>query len=1092
MNTYRTLSVLAVLFILTFTGAYAQQTTGILQGRVADETGGVLPGVDITARNTDTGITRVAVSDDEGRYRLSQLSLGTYQVTAELAGFQAGVVQGITLSIVQASIVNITLRVGAITEQVIVTAESSLVDTSSASVGTLVDNQTITDLPLNGRDFIQLAALQAGVVTPTTAIGGRTGDTGLKMTIGGTRPNQNAILLDGTDIKNYYGNTPGGLSRALLGVETVREFQVITNAYGAEYGRFTGGVISAVTKSGTNQFHGSLFEYHRNSALDARNFFDRNASDPTERKTPGFIKNQFGFSLGGPIVQDKTFFFGAYEGLRERLTSTITNIYPNADAHNGLLPTSSLVSGTCPIADQRPGGLCDIGFAPPIDANTPGVEAYLDLWPIANGPDNGDGTAEFAFPAPAPLNENYYLVKVDHQISDSDSFFVRYTLDWSDRFRWREQYFYGGDSIARNQYLTLEETHIFSPTVLNEFRFAFNRTRVHDIELANFDLDPSFYLLPERELLGLIRITERGPINQFGNSTREPQRHTQNLFQTMDNVVWTKGSHALKMGFNWSRFQYNSANQAGFPGSFTWLSLEDFMRNEVDSAIHFFSEPYTAGIRQNLIGIYLQDDFQVSPSLTLNLGMRYEFITLPTEVNDRVGAIFTPEQTEPTIGGSYFSRNPSLKNFSPRMGFAWDPTGSGKYSVRGGFGLFHDQLLSWLYTLVPGRSKPFAVQSDYDATQGDTIIFPTQLRDAQETDRGLQAPNIASIAATEHQPYMMSWNLTLQAEIFPGTAVTATYSGSKGVHLARLVDSNNPVGVIDADGRRFFTPCSGRGCEPPPESRRPNTTLGQNQARMWNGDSSYHGLQLGLKKRFSSGLSYQLSYTFQKFLDNGSNYTGSPGDFVTSNTLASHWLDSSMDKGPSAWNTPQTLSANASFDLPFGPGRRFGSGATGAWGKVIEGWQINGLARLADGPAVEINLGGRRFTCGTCDSRPDLIPGMDNSPNTGDPNAWFGDPTVNFTQPETGYFGNVGRNSAIGPGLATLDLSILKNFAMGETARFQFRAEFFNIMNRANFHPPERTRNAFSSGRPNLSSFGRVLETATTSRQIQFALRIDF
>jgi hypothetical protein len=812
------------------------------------------------------------------------------------------VIQGIVLSIVQDSVVNITLSVGQITEQVVVTAEGSLVDTSSANVGTLVDNQTITDLPLNGRDFIQLAALQEGVVTPTTAIGGRTGDTGLKMTIGGARPNQNAILLDGTDIKNYYGNTPGGLSRALLGVETVREFQVITNAYGAEYGRFTGGVISAVTKSGTNAFHGSVFEYHRNSALDARNFFDRNAKDPTERKTPGFIKNQFGFSIGGPIVKDRTFFFGAYEGLRERLTNTETNIYPNADAHNGLLPTSALDSGTCPIADQRPGGLCFIGFAPPAPGEH-GVEDYLGLYPIATGPDNGDGTAEFAFPAPQPLNENYYLVKVDHQLSDSDSFFVRYTLDWSDRRAWREQYLYARESIARNQYLTLEEKHIFSPTVLNEFRFAFNRTRIHDIEVPNFDVDPSFFYLRERELLGLVRITERGPINQFGNSTREPQRHTQNLFQIIDNVVWTKGNHALKMGVSFSRFQYNSSNQAGFAGSFTWFTLEGFMRNtaatgvgETDLALHYFSEPYTAGIRQSLIGIYLQDDFQVSPNLTLNLGVRYEFITLPTEVHERVGAIFTPSQTEPTIGGSYFSRNPSLKNFSPRLGFAWDPTGSGKFSVRGGFGLFHDQLLPWLYTLVPGRSSPFAIQSDYDATQGDAIIFPTQLRDAQATDRAVSAPNLAAIMATEHQPYMMSWNLTLQREVLPGTAVTATYSGSKGVHLARLSDVNVPTGVIQADGRRFFPPCSGRGCTPPPESRRHNPAFGAIQGRMWDGDSSYHGLSLGLRKRFSSGFSYQMSYTFQKFLDNGSGYTGSPGDFVTGNTLVSHWLDSSMDK----------------------------------------------------------------------------------------------------------------------------------------------------------------------------------------------------
>jgi len=251
-------------------------------------------------------------------------------------------------------------------------------------------------------------------------------------------------------------------------------------------------------------------------------------------------------------------------------------------------------------------------------------------------------------------------------------------------------------------------------------------------------------------------------------------------------------------------------------------------------------------------------------------------------------------------------------------------------------------------------------------------------------------------------------------------------------------------------------------------------------------------LTLGLKKRFSAGISYQLSYTFQKFLDNGSNYTGSPGDFVTGNTRGQHWLDAGADKAPSAWNTPQTLSANFSWDLPFGPGKAYGSGTSGFMGGLLGGWQINGLARLADGPAVEINVTGRRFTCSVCDSRPDLIPGADNSPNIGDPNQWFGDPEDNFVMHETGYFGNVGRNTAVGPGLATLDFSLLKNISIGETSRFQIRAEFFNIMNRANFHPPERTRNAFSSGRANSGSFGRILETATTPRQIQLALRIDF
>jgi len=1114
MNTYRTLSVLTVLFILTFTGAYAQQTSGSIRGTVTDETGGVLPGVDITARNTDTGITRVVISDDEGRYRLPQLALGTYQVRAELAGFQTAVVQGIVLSIVRESVVAITLRVGAITEQVIVSAETSLVNTTSASVGALVDNQTIQDLPLNGRDFIQLAALQEGVVIPTSARTSRTGDLGMKMTISGTRPNQTAVLLDGGDIKNYYGNTPGGISGSLLGVDTVREFQVITNSYAAEYGRFTGGVISAVTKSGTNEIHGSVFEYHRNSALDARNFFDRDGENPLERSDPpNFIRNQYGFTIGGPIQSDKTFFFGSYEGLRDRLTTSFVHEFMNQDAHNGLLPLSTLGDdyldtdtgqpGCAPqniIPSSAPAGdLCNVGIEPV-------VQPYLDMFPLPNtGKDFGNGNGEFISPAPEPANEDYFMVKVDHQLSDTDSFFVRYTFDWSKRQQAKEQYAYDRDSITRNQYVTLEEKHIFSPTVLNEVRFAFNRTRVHDIEILSgaVDIDPSLYLLPDRGFLGLIDVNSGQ--DQFGNSTREPQFHTQNLFQTMDNLVWTRGSHSMKMGVNWSHFQYNASNLAGFAGAFDWDSNADFLQDKPDTAIHFFSDPFVAGIRTNLIGIYFQDDLQVNPNLTLNLGVRYEFITSPTEVGDRLGGISTPSQTVPfcikpegatfeclpsPYGRSYF-RNPSLKNFSPRLGIAWDPTGSGKTSIRVGFGLFHDQLLPWLYTLAPFRGEPFAIQSDWDRDEGDTIVFPTTLRDTVATDRAVQVGNSVEIMDVVHQPYLMQWNLSLQQEIAAGTVVTATYSGSKGVHIARLVDTNLPIGIIQADGRRFFPPCSGRGCTPLPDSQRPNKSYGAISGRQWDGDSSYHGLKLGLKKRFSSGFSYQLSYAFQKYLDNGSGYTGSPGDFVTSSVSGLHPLDSSIDKGPSAWHTPQTFSANASLDLPFGPGRRFGSGATGAWGKVIEGWRINTIVTLADGPAVNIE-GSAGRTCASCSTRPDLIPGADNSPNTGDPNQWFGAVEDNFAQTERGYFGNLGRNTGVGPGLATVDFSILKNISMGETASFQFRTELFNVFNRTNLHAPERTRGAFGrSGRVN-GSFGQIRNTATTSRQIQFAMKILF
>ena len=324
----RILSLFAIVLILSFAGVSAQQTTGTISGTVIDETGGVLPGVSVIGLNTETGATRSVITDDEGRYRLLQLVPGLYQVEAELAGFQMGVVEGITLSMTQEAVIGITLRVGEITEQVIVSAEAALVETTTASVAALVDQEMIRDLPLNGRDFIQLAALQEGVIVPLSARRSVTGDVGTKVSISGTRPDQTAILLDGTDIKNNYGTTPGGVTGALLGVETIREFRVITNAYSAEYGRFTGGVISGITRSGTNQFHGSVFEFFRHSDLDARNFFDRDVDNPLERSAPPpFKRNQFGFALGGPIQQDRPSFLAAWSSCGRICPSAPSTIF---------------------------------------------------------------------------------------------------------------------------------------------------------------------------------------------------------------------------------------------------------------------------------------------------------------------------------------------------------------------------------------------------------------------------------------------------------------------------------------------------------------------------------------------------------------------------------------------------------------------------------------------------------------------------------------------------------------------------------------------------------------------------------------------
>ena len=1019
----------------------AQETGGTLAGEVRDESGAVIPGVSITLRNTETGLTRSTVTDDQGHYRLPQLPPGSYQATAELPGFQTTVLRGIVLRIAQEDVVNVTLKVGEVREQVVVSAEVPLVETTSANVGAVVDEKTIRELPLNGRDFVQLAALQEGVVNPTSGNRSRTGDSGVKITIGGTRPNQTAILLDGSDIKNFYGGTPGGVSGSLLGVDTVREFRVITNAYSAEYGRFTGGVITAITRSGTNEIHGTVYEFLRNSALDARNFFDPGNAPP-------FKRNQFGFTLGGPIRKDHTFYFGSYEGYRQRLTTSQIAIFPNEAAHRGILP------GQAPIA---------------VPAN---IRPYLDLYPLPNGRDNGDGTGQFFFANSQPTDEDYFVVKLDHQFTPSDSFFVRYTLDDSSKSALNEGYVYGIASKSRNQYVTIEEKRIFSPKLLNEARFAYNRSTASDDDFENVPIPRSLWFRSDRRAMGLI--TFSAAINQFGTTTRTPQEFAQNLFQYMDNMIWSGSRHALKFGVAFDRFQFNLVNLARLNGTFTFRSLADFLRSNPNSATLFVNDPFRAGMRQSMIGFYVQDDYRVGSRLTLNLGLRYEAITLPVEVAGRIANIESPFQAQPRLGNPYFLNNPSLKDFSPRLGFAVDPTGGGKSSVRGGFGLFYDHILPWVYTIGPQRMKPFAVQASLESPR--RITFPDSLRTLTLDDPGALAPNVL-VVTKPNQAYIMQWNLSLQRELMGGTAVTATYSGSRGVHLGRIVDANTPLGTV-VNGQRFF----------PPGSSRHNAGYATITTRFWDASSYFNGLKLGLRKRYSAGFQYQVSYQWQKFMDDGSNIGGSPGDFQTSNVSSVDWLNARRDRALSAYHTAHSFITNWGVELPFGPGRRLGANLKGVAARLVEGWELDGIAQWASGAPVNIE-GDGLITCDFCGSRPNLVPGKSNNPQTGSIDHWF-DISAFQNQP-AGFYGNLGRNTGIGPGLATLDLAIHKVARISEGRSLQFRAEFFNILNHANFSAPIRTRTAFARGSA-VGSFGQILSTTTTSRQIQFGLKVLF
>ena len=1100
--------VLTLVAMFTFAAVNAQQTTGTLSGVVQDETGGVIPGVEVTAVNTGTSATRTVISDDEGRYRIPQLAPGSYELRAELSGFQTAVLQDITLSVAQEAVIGITLRVGEISEQVVVSAEVSLVETRSATVAALVDSRQVRDLPLNGRDFIQLAALQEGVITPRAQRRTVNGDRGIKMSIAGARPYDNAILLDGTDIKNQFGTTPGSVAGGLLGVDTIREMRVITSAYNAEYGRFTGGVISAVTKSGTNELHGTVFEFHRNSALDARNFFDRDPVNPTVRSdVPNFIRNQFGFTLGGPIVADKTFFFGSFEGLRERLNVTEISNFPNDAAHNGILPNIKI----------RGRNLCGTPFGPPRSPTCdvgvdPRIQPYLDLFPRVNGRDNGDGNGEVFFQNPRPTDENYYLFKLDHKLTDNDDFFIRMTISDGNFSELNEGILYTIFEESLNQYWTLEEKHVFSPSLLNEFRFAFNRSSSKTQEIG--DVDESLWLSdPGRQKatgfeggVGLLFCRGCG-ISQWGTSTRTPGKSVLNTFQYIDNVVWIRGKQSLKMGISWSRFQYNAANFARLQGTYQFTDLNEFLNGRFTDATVYFGDlesgtPQPLGLRQNLVGLYIQDDIQVKPNLTLNLGVRYEFITSPSEVAGRLGNLDSPLDTEVRTGNPYFE-NPSLANFSPRVGIAWDPTGSGKFSIRTGAGLFHQQVLQWCCTSALFRSYPFGIRGSLpnETHQAELDTFPDALRNLNSSHPVLDRPEMFVLNKPD-QPYLMQWSLTLQRELFANIAVTATYAGSRGVHLPRVGDANRP----------FTTPLPGGGSfYPDRNAPRPNERWSSITDRSWDAKSYFNSLRLGLRRRFSAGNMFQIAYTWQKSIDDGSAIAGSPRETFNDAWLSQNLRDHNLDRGLSAFSIAHSFNANWGVELPFGSGRRFGADASGIVNQLIGGWQINGILSMASGPPSTIE-GNPFATCQECNSiLASIRPGV-SIPKSEDPNGWWvaniatisdadfpfvqpadpGDRWFQEGSPPAGSFGNVARNIGIGPGFAVLDMSVMKEFYTGERAQVQFRAEFFNILNRTNFQINFRERNTHSRGFSINRSFGKITETAASSRQIQLALKITF
>lgn len=1020
----------------------AEQTTATLSGRVLDTSGAVLPGASVTVRNINTGLQRSVTSGADGRYAVPSLSVGSYEIRAELSGFRLLVRRGITLTLGDSAVVDLTLEVGGIDESVTVTGEVPVVNTRSGELSYLVEGRAIEELPLNGRNYTDLALLQPSVVAYPHRDGGSVVAHGLGISVNGQDPRSNVYLLDGTLLNDMTNGPAGSAAGTALGMETVQEFRVETNAYSAEFGRMSGGQINVLTKAGTNNITGSAYEFHRNEALDAKNYFDVAGKPP-------FTRNQFGGAFGGPIRQDQLFYFAGYEGLRERLGRTITSSVPDDNARLGLL------------REPATGQLMNVGVHP-------GVAPYLAEYPRANGTSLGDGTALHSFQFDQELTQDFLQGRADYNLGPGSQLFVRYTVDDAEQQLPTDLPQFPRSFVSRNQFLTGEYRQVLSASTLSTYRVGYSRTRVGQAVQANTSsvLAP---FVPGRAYVGNIDV---GGLNRFGTQSSVDVRFLQQVQSVQYDTTSTVGRHLLKVGGLAERYVQDMVNPTFSLGTYAFANLRAFLENRPTSFIGLTPEgDFERNWRFWILAGYAQDEFQLAPNITVNAGVRYEVMTMPQDLEGRDSALVNLTDPAPTVGRLY--EGPNYTNLSPRTGLAWNVTGDGLTSVRAGYGLYFNTNSSQnlIVTVTNPPSTP-------------RVVFTNPSFPAPPFDRA-SGLSIRPVQWDIETPRVHIWNVSVQRELWGRTSVTAGYAGSRGRHLLRSNDVNTAVPAVSADGQPFF----------PQGAPRANPAWTTIELKSSDGNSWYKALFLEVRRRWTGGLMVQSSYTWSRSEDTTQASTFF-SDGTNGTTSAFPEFIPDYNKGRSDFHAEHNWLVNFSYDLPSpGPG--------GLSGALLGGWRLSGILNVRSGNPLTVFVQNNRSRSlwqpslgpGIGRDRPSYAPGFgpDNAV-TGNPDQWF-NPAAFVVQP-AGTFGNTGRGDFIGPDLRTFDLALVKDTPwrlVGPRGRLELRLEIFNLFNRANFGVPNLIAFAGASDAEQpLANFGRVRSTVTSARQAQLGVRVRF